>query len=432
MLNRVYTGALEATASQAILLICCRIHKETQVRRIAAEVCVTQIMTQGETPNRRAGNVRQTSIRSLIGIATVASAVCGMASMVSCGSNWRMHEAQVVPAAKPAGLEAPDWVQGQLPMAEDRVFFIGRSHTPDYHREFMRDGNSYPAPKPQHRVGYTVLDERDLVQSARNDVYDQIRQRLSPRSFGTTGQTLTMTVDVGNCMDCGDPLPELARMPVQQSCNEPCLRHSSTTWPNSASNNRCGSCTSTAVQGGAPVVFADNCGTCGNRHAFQSQATPGCSSCPIEVASSSYPWNQSYWPHYSNLQGRDLSTVNIGVDSVMPAMLAHVMEEELHFEKWNVHEGRDSGGRPFAEGRDEWQSYKCWILCSMPRAEYEIIVNEFRDTYRMMLAEAVSRDSSDRDRRVNWETRVQDTEMRWRSGESSGEVLYDYYDIPHR
>jgi hypothetical protein len=68
----------------------------------------------------------------------------------------------------------------------------------------------------------------------------------------------------------------------------------------------------------------------------------------------------------------------------------------------------------------------------MPRAEYEIIVNEFRDTYRMMLAEAVSRDSSDRDRRVNWETRIQDTEMRWRSGESSGEVLYDYYDIPHR
>ncbi|MDG1837867.1 MAG: hypothetical protein P8I91_03595 [Phycisphaerales bacterium] len=379
--------------------------------------------------------MRQTSIRSLIGVVTVASAFCGMASMVSCGSNWRMHESQVISAAKPAAQEAPAWVQGKLPLTEDRIFFIGRSHTPDDHRGHLTDGEwgtSQHRRTPNKRVGYTVLDERDLVQSARNDVYDQIRQRLSPRSFGTTGQTLTMTVDVGNCMDCGDPLPELARMPVQPSCNEPCLRHSNTTWPNSASNNRCGSCTSTAVQGGVPVVFADNCGTCDNRHAFQSQAKSGCSSCPTEISSSSYPWNQSYWPHYSNIQGRDLSTVNIGVDSVMPAMLANVMEEELHFEKWHVHEGGDSGNRPFAEGRDEWQSYKCWMLCSIPRAEYELIVNEFRSTYRTMLAQGMSRNQDDRARRVDWETRMQDTEMRRRNRESSGEVLYDYYDIPRR
>lgn len=60
---------------------------------------------------------------------------------------------------------------------------------------------------------------------------------------------------------------------------------------------------------------------------------------------------------------RDLNVMNIGLESVMPALLAQLQEEEIYFEKWHVHEGHDGGNRPFAEGRDEWMSDKCWMLC---------------------------------------------------------------------
>ncbi len=363
-----------------------------------------------------------------------AAAVIG-SSVVGCGSNWRMHEARVVSPAKPATSEAPSWVQGRMPMSEDRVFFIGRSHTPDYHRDYLRDGQwgvAQHGRTPDTRVGYTVMDERDLVQSARNDVYDQIRQRLAPRSLGTTAQTIESTVDVGNCVDCGDPLPQLSRMPIQQPCNEPCLRRQGTTWPNSASHDRCGSCTGEAVARGQSVVFADDCGTCGDRHAFESHGNPDCGGCPTRVSVSTFPWNEPYWPHYGSVQGRDLSLINIGIDSVMPALLAHVNEEEIYFEKWHVHEGHDASDRPFAEGRDEWQSYKCWVLCSIPIAEYEHLVGDFRGTYQALLAESIERDRMDRDRRITWERRVQDAELSWRTGEHSGEAVYDYYDRPRR
>jgi hypothetical protein len=319
-------------------------------------------------------------------------------------------------------------------MAEDRVFFIGRSHTPDYHRDYLVDGKwgfSQHRRTAPTRVGYTVMDERDAVQSARNDVYDQVRQRLRPRSLGKTTQVMESMVDVGTCVDCGDRLPNVARMPVQQPCNEPCVRTRYSSWPNSASHDRCGGCTDHAVNGGICVVFADNCGTCGERHAFQAQADPTCNTCPIQVSVSNYPWNQPFWPEYANIQGRDLSLVNVEVDSVMPALLAHVNEEEVYFEKWHVHEGPDPWGRPLAEGRDEWQSYKCWILCSIPRAEYEMIVTDFRGTYQTLLAESVSRDRDDRQRRVDWESRIQDAELQWRTGESA-DVVYDYYDRPRR
>ncbi len=376
----------------------------------------------------------QTRIHGLIGGIIAAAAIGSVASMTGCGSNWRVHQEQAL-VSKPSTPAAPDWVQGHIPMAEDRVFFIGRSHTPDYHRDHLTDGewgHDQHRRTPPNRVGYTVMDERDAVQSARNDVYDQVRQRLQPRSLGTTTQAIKSTVDVGTCVDCGGTLPVAARMPVQPACNEPCVRSRHTTWPNSASHDRCGNCTSSAFDRGVRVVFADNCGTCGDRHAFQAQSDPTCGSCPTKVSVSTYPWNQEFWPAYGDIQGRDLSLVNVSIDSVMPAMLAHVNEEEVYFEKWHVHEGDDPWGRPFAEGRDEWLSYKCWLLCSIPRAEYEAIVEDFRGTYQAVLAENLSRDIADRARRVDWESRIQEAELQWRTGESGVDVVYDYYDRPRR
>ncbi len=380
------------------------------------------------------------------GVFPMAAAALIGAGLSGCGSNWRMHESRAIQAAKPSTPDAPTWVQGLMPMSEDYVFFIGRSHTPDAHREWLKDGEWHHDQRnrtPATRVGFTVMDERDAVQSARNDVYDQIRQRLSPRSFGMTSQTIRSTVDVGTCYDCGTQLPPMAAMPVQQPCNEACLRSGSTTWPNSASHDRCVSCTSHAVDAGIPVTFAGECCSCGAVHAFESRRDPSCASCPTEIAvaaaysnggqgQSAYLWHQPLWPYYGTIQGRDLSMINIGVESAMPAMLAHVNEEEVYFEKWNVHEGEDAYGRPFAEGRDEWQSYKCWILCSIPRAHYEGLVANFRGTYEALLEESRDRDRSDRQRRIEWEARIQDTELDWRSGEGGTEIVYDYYDRPKR
>ena len=363
----------------------------------------------------------------------MAAALIG-ASLSGCGSNWRMHESRAIEAAKPSTPDAPAWVQGRMPMAEDYVFFIGRSHTPDYHRDHLRDGEwgfSQHNRSPATRVGYTVMDERDAVQSARNDVYDQIRQRLAPRNLGMTAQNIHSTVDVGTCYDCGDSLPAASRMPVQQACNQPCLRTAGSTWPNSASHDRCRGCTNDAIDRGERVVFASECCNCSDTHVFESQPDPSCGTCPITIAASDYPWNQPLWPHYGSIQGRDLSTINVGVESVMPALLANVNEEEIYFEKWHVHEGSDAGGRPFAEGRDEWQSYKCWLLCSIPLAEYEAIVGDFRGTYKTLLAESVARDSDNRARRVDWESRIQQAELDWRTGEGV-DVVYDYYDRPSR
>jgi len=157
----------------------------------------------------------------------------------------------------------------------------------------------------------------------------------------------------------------------------------------------------------------------------------GCSSCDLQYTLddfSNYPWNRRDWPAYGTIQDYDLSYLNVGIDSVMPAMLANVNEEEIYFEKWHVHETGDSMGRAFAEGRDEWQSYKCWILCSIPRSEYDMLVQEFRGQYDATLAESLRRESEDRARRVDWETRVQQEEIRRRTTRSAPATVYNYYD----
>ncbi len=88
----------------------------------------------------------------------------------------------------------------------------------------------------------------------------------------------------------------------------------------------------------------------------------------------------------------------------MPALAAYLTEEEVYFEKWHVHEGHDGLGRPFANGRDEWQSYKCWMLCSIPAEEFYEVAQDFRDKYENMYTTALERADDDRDRRIDAET----------------------------
>ncbi|MBT5658257.1 MAG: hypothetical protein HOI89_10790, partial [Phycisphaerae bacterium] len=78
----------------------------------------------------------QTRMHGLIGGVMVAIAAGSLASMSGCGSNWRVHQEQPL-VSKPSTPNAPSWVQGRMPMAEDRIFFIGRSYTPDYHRDHL-------------------------------------------------------------------------------------------------------------------------------------------------------------------------------------------------------------------------------------------------------------------------------------------------------
>ena len=108
---------------------------------------------------------------------------------------------------------------------------------------------------------------------------------------------------------------------------------------------------------------------------------------------------------------------NIGIDSVMPALLARLQEEETYFEKWQVHEGDDENSRPNAEGYDEWHSYKCWVLSSIPRDEFELIVKEFREKYQALYVKALARIEQDRDRRVKLEDIKIQTELSWQESE---------------
>lgn len=360
--------------------------------------------------------MRQTSIRSLIGVVTVASAVCGMASMVSCGSNWRTHQEQAI-VAKPSTPDAPDWVRGHMPMSEDRVFFIGRSHTPDLHRNSMRDGEwgmSQHGRTPNKRVGYTAMDERDAVQSARNDVYDQVRQRLQPRNVGTVGQIVTASVDSGTCTDCGTAI-SLVQTAPQAACNEPCLRSPQSTWPNSAMTGKCGSCIPTAGSG-QPANFIGSCSGCDNSHVFAVDSSGKTTVSLVSLLAESHRI-PDYIPVVRGQMARDLNVMNIGLESVMPALLAHLQEEEIYFEKWHVHEGDDHSGRPFAEGRDEWVSYKCWMLCSIPRSDYMQIAGDFRGRYEELYDLSMSRSEEDRERRINHEQSILRAQLEWQAEE---------------
>jgi len=365
------------------------------------------------SPNRRADNVIQTPMHGLIGGVIVAAVVGSMASMTGCqgGSNWRVHEEQSL-VGQPSTPNAPDWVRGHIPMGEDRIFFIGRSHTPDRHR--MVTGAGQQGRTPSARVGYTVMDERDAVQSARNDVYDQVRQRLQPRSVGTVGQIATSSVDFGTCSDCGTDV-SLVVTPHQAPCNEPCLRSPLTSWPNSAATGKCGSCTSPSGSG-QPAEFVGSCSGCGESHLF-AVGTDGTPYVSVMATLTELNRVPDYLPAPSSGMARDLNVMNIGIESVMPALFANLQEEDIHFERWQVHEGDDHWDRPFAVGRDEWVSYKCWILCSLPRDDYMRISEEFRGRYVELYDLTMSRSEEDRSRRIAYEEEALKLQLQWQQEE---------------
>lgn len=61
-------------------------------------------------------------------------------------------------------------------------------------------------------------------------------------------------------------------------------------------------------------------------------------------------------------------------------------EDELYFERW-----------------DEWNSYKCWMLCSIPAVEFYSIAEDFRGKYEDLYELSLERTQQDRMRRISIE-----------------------------
>lgn len=336
-----------------------------------------------------------------------------------CGSNWRLHDERVVTNAAPSVPTAPSWVRGNLGQFRvidpDRIYFVGRSINPDGPR--VGGGSSKT---PDRRTGFTVLDEREAVQSARNDVYDQIRQRLQPRNFGTSAQLATMTVDSGTCIDCRTPL-SLVRTGVQQPCNATCGGGGGAFVSTPGSSGCCSSGGGSGKPGMTKVCSA-NCAPGSTvrdpSHTFvffPPHQQGGPSSQQIGMPA---PGRVNHY-HPPELQAlaRDINLLNVGLDSIMPALMAKLEEDEIYFERWHVMEGPDPFGRWFATGRDEWQSYKAWVLCSIPRDEFEQIAAEFRSRYNELYEQAMLWVMEDRDRRLAWEERNMDMQLVWQQQE---------------
>ena len=338
---------------------------------------------------------------------TVITALSPLVGLAGCGSGWRTHTETAREGVQPTTSAAPEWVRLRPPQMEGRVYFVGRSHTPDLNRS-QRSGGS----TPDARVGYTTMDERDAVQSARSDVHDQIRQRLAPRNMGTSGNVVSMNVDSGTCTDCGATIP-LVLTNAQAACNEACYGSTCSTWPSTGQRGACatGACAKSDTQ---PATFVGSCGTCGS-----SRAVSGRSTGPITLVDALNASHRTpdYLPMLRGEMARDINVMNIGLDSVMPAMLAQLREEDVYFEKWAVHEGDDSMSRPLATGRDEWESYKCWVLCSMPESEFQQIADQFRMSYQELYKQTLAALATDRSRRVKWEDTVLQTQLQWQAQE---------------
>ena len=314
---------------------------------------------------------------------TKTAACCVLLTAIGCGSNWRTHESQQLVPRPMFNDNAPEWVQGVVPQSDGRIYFVGRSAIPDIHRINIKDTEGHRT--PNQRVGYTVMDEREAVQSARSDIHDQIRQRLTPRNMGATSNIMVGNIDSGTCITCGTPVP-LIQAPKVIVCNADCNH----------AYSHCG--------GGNITVESTVSGSgrhCGDCH-DEVASCSGCGSLVHKVTQSNR--TPDYISGGLSPLARDLNIINISLSSVMPALAAYLTEEEVYFEKWHVHEGHDGLGRPFANGRDEWQSYKCWMLCSIPAEEFYEVAQDFRDKYENMYTTALERADDDRDRRIDSET----------------------------
>lgn len=303
-----------------------------------------------------------------------AAACCALLATVGCGSNWRTHETQQLVPRPMFNDSAPEWVRGICPQDDNRIYFVGRSRTPDSPR--YATNQSYRG--PDRRTGYTVMDERDAVQSAREDIYDQMRQRLAPRNMGNASNLIVDNIDSGTCVSCGTIIPEHRTETIV--CNDTCSHGSA-------------HCNSAKIK----TVSVDGKKGCGDCHQPVAQCA-GCATIVHAVTQSNR--TADFVSHGLKPLSRDLNIANINVDSMMPSLAAYLAEEEVYFEKWHVHDGHDGLGRPFANGRDEWQSYKCWMLCSIPAEEFFSIAEDFRAKYEELYELAIDRADQDRARRM--------------------------------
>ncbi|MDG1837866.1 MAG: hypothetical protein P8I91_03590 [Phycisphaerales bacterium] len=285
--------------------------------------------------------------------------------------------------------EAPDWVRGLTPKSDSRIYFVGRSDD-----------------------GITCLSERDAIQSARNDIHDQVRQRLAPRNVGTVGQIAHMSTDSGTCVDCSTPMP-LIRTAIQAPCNAPCL-HASVAGPGDCvSRTHCGPCTPSALNSGKSVEVVSNCGSCDGAHAFSARRRADCASCPTLVHAVNADHRVADYPSYDDRMDRDLNVFNVGLDSVMPALLSQLQEETAYFEEVRT----TAAAKRNSRSTPEWgavtgvNGYKAWLLCSIPREEFLSIATDFRsryeDLYRMTLEWTIE----DRSRRIDLETASRRVEL---------------------
>ena len=297
-----------------------------------------------------------------LGKAIILPLLCCLLS--ACGSSWRLHDEMTLQIGAPSDEAAPNWVKGKVPMDPERIYFVGRSATPDMSCRgdtFNNDAST--------RVGYTMLDERSALQSARNDVYDQMRQRLAPRSAGTLGQLMVVNVDAGTGKLNGSVDGPLRTS--SSACNPTCNEHGFDS------------------QTGAEVVCAksceDDCKSCGGlRYGLDGR------------------WQKEDGDVDDRLDS-DLLQMNVAFDTVTAGMAAYLQQEDAYFEKVLVHDADDFMGRPFAQGNDEWSSWKAWVLMSIPKGEWDTMVNNMRSTHQQMLEMGTMMSMEDRKRRLDFE-----------------------------
>ncbi len=295
--------------------------------------------------------------------------------LLGCGSTWRLHDEVTLQVGAPADESAPNWVKGKVPFNDPgKIYFVGRSAIPDAPRSAGSLSSLAGAllNDSSNRVGYTMLDERQALQSARNDVYDQMRQLLAPRSAGTLGQLMVVNVDAGTCKTCG-----VIDGPIRTSssaCNATCNEHGF-----DAQTGREMGCSK-------PCGDAADCQQCGNL-----------------LFAMDGRWRHDDTGDIDDRLDTDVLQMNIAFDTVLAGMAAYLQQEDAYFEKVHVHDADDFLGRPLAQGHDEWSSWKAWVLMSIPREEWDNMVEVMRDTQDQMFAAAMQSAAENRDRRMAFE-----------------------------
>jgi hypothetical protein len=327
-----------------------------------------------------------------IAMAALAAGTMLAVGCVKKSTEWHMASSSETVLDRP---EAPDWVRGLTPKSDSRIYFVGRSDDV-----------------------ITCLSERDAIQSARNDIHDQVRQRLAPRNVGTVGQNVNMSTDSGTCVDCNTPMPVI-RMAIQAPCNAPCL-HASVAGPGDCvSRTHCGSCTPSALNSGNSVEVVSKCGSCNDVHAFSTLRRADCASCPTLVHAVNADHRVADYLPYNQGMDRDLNVFNVGLDSIMPALLSQLQEETAYFEGMRVNGtyARSGSRGSAAVNTNKITGHKAWLLCSIPRAEFLAIANDFRERYEQLYDVTLEWTMEDRDRRIDWETASRQVELEWQAEE---------------